>query len=195
MTYVDEDDIVVIDWEPPTDNGGLSVWYSIEIRGKSGAWISLNLNTECYELALTTNYNMPFFSTTDAATRCTVLVSNLKSKYLLDVGDTVVSRITATQQVGFVTSDPGGTAVLPPIPCFRTTYPRVIAGVNGDTAIAAMDVDDKGHIVVGGTTSDSGLLLKTPTQSLPFAAYIAKGNYYAWAKFFEATDGSGTNTN
>jgi hypothetical protein len=97
MTYVDEDDIVVIDWEPPTDHGGLSVWYSIEIRGKSGDWISLNLNTECYELALTTNYNMPFFSTTDAATRCTVLVSNLKSKYLLDVGDTVVSRITATQ--------------------------------------------------------------------------------------------------
>jgi hypothetical protein len=94
-----------------------------------------------------------------------------------------------------VTSDGGGTAVLPPIPCFRTTYPRVFAGVNGDTAITAMDIDDLGHIVVGGTTSDSGLLLKTSSQNFPFASYIAKGNYYAWAKFFEATDGSGSNTN
>ena len=138
---------------------------------------------------------MPFFTAAEAVTRCTVMVSNLKSKYLLEIGDTVVARITATQQVGFVTSDGGGSAVLPVIPCFRTTYPRVFAGTNGDTAITAMDVDDKGHIVVGGTTSDSGLLLKTSFQNLPFAAYIAKGNYYAWAKFFEATDGSGTNTN
>jgi len=96
MTYVDEDDIVIIDWEPPTDKGRLSVTYSIEVRAKSGSLISLNMNTECYEYALTTNYAMPFFSTTDAATRCTVLVSNLKSKYLLTPGDTVVSRITAT---------------------------------------------------------------------------------------------------
>ncbi len=61
-----------------------------------------------------------------------------------------------------MTSSAGGTAVLPIIPCFRTTYPRVIAGSNSDTAIMAMDVDDNGHIVVGGTTSDSGLLMKVP---------------------------------
>ena len=30
-SYVEEDDIVVIDWEPPTDNGGLSVTYSIDV--------------------------------------------------------------------------------------------------------------------------------------------------------------------
>jgi hypothetical protein len=54
------------------------------------------MNTECYELAFTTPYNMPFFSIAEAGTRCTVLISNLKSKYLLDSGDTVVSRITAT---------------------------------------------------------------------------------------------------
>ena len=58
-----------------------------------------------------------------------------------------------------------------------------------------MDIDDKGHMVVGGYTSDSGLLLKTSAQSLPFAAYIAKGNYYAWAKFFETTDNTPGNTN
>ena len=106
---------------------------------------------------------MPFFTTTEATTRCTVLVANLKSKYLLTVGDTVQARITATQQVGAVTSAPGGTAVLPVVPCFRTTFPRVIGGTNGDTAITAMDVDDKGHIIVGGMTRDSGLLLKTST--------------------------------
>jgi hypothetical protein len=42
VTYVEEDDIVVIDWEPPTDNGGLTPWYSIEIRGKSGAYVAVN---------------------------------------------------------------------------------------------------------------------------------------------------------
>jgi len=26
-SYTEEDDIIVIDWEPPTDNGGLSVSY------------------------------------------------------------------------------------------------------------------------------------------------------------------------
>jgi hypothetical protein len=55
-----------------------------------------------------------------------------------------------------------------------------------------MDVDDKGHILVGGYTRDSGLLLKTIADSLPFAAYIAKGNYYAWAKVIETNDNSGS---
>lgn len=56
MSYVDEDDIVVIDWDPPTDNGGLTVTYSIEILAKSGNYEFMNMNTECYELSLTTNY-------------------------------------------------------------------------------------------------------------------------------------------
>jgi hypothetical protein len=38
-------------------------------------------------------------------------------------------------------------------------------------------------------------LLKTPTQNIPFGAYIAKGNYYAWAKYFETSDGTAGNTN
>ena len=97
MSYVDEDDIVVIDWDPPTDNGGLTVWYSIEVRAKSGSFELMTMGNECYEQTLTTNYNMPFFSLADAATRCTVLVSNLKTKYLLEPGDTVVARITAIQ--------------------------------------------------------------------------------------------------
>jgi hypothetical protein len=31
MSYVEEDDIIIIDWDPPTDNGGLTVTYSIEV--------------------------------------------------------------------------------------------------------------------------------------------------------------------
>jgi hypothetical protein len=81
--------------------------------------------------------------------------------------------------------------VLPPVNCFRTTYPRVFAGSNQETSLTAIDVDDKGHIVVGGYTRDSGLLLKAMSDSLPFAAYIAKGNYYAWAKVIETNDNSG----
>jgi hypothetical protein len=43
---------------------------------------------------------MPLIATADAGTRCTILVSQLKSKYGLIVGDTVQARITAIQQVG-----------------------------------------------------------------------------------------------
>lgn len=31
LSYVEEDDYVLIDWVPPTDDGGLAVSYSIEI--------------------------------------------------------------------------------------------------------------------------------------------------------------------
>ena len=89
MSYVEEDDIVIIDWDQPSDNGGLTVSFSIEVKAKSGAWVPLIMANECYELSQTTNYNMPFFTSAEAITRCTVLVSNLKSKYLLTVGDTV----------------------------------------------------------------------------------------------------------
>jgi len=51
MSYVEEDDIVIIDWDQPTDNGGLSVTFSIEIMAKSGSWVPLIMNNECYELA------------------------------------------------------------------------------------------------------------------------------------------------
>lgn len=32
LTYVEEDDIVIIDWAPPADDGGLSVSYKVEIK-------------------------------------------------------------------------------------------------------------------------------------------------------------------
>jgi hypothetical protein len=57
-----------------------------------------------------------------------------------------------------------------------------------------MDVDDRGHIIVGGTTRDSGLLGRSSSQNLPFAAYIAKGNYYYWAKQIETNDNTSGNT-
>lgn len=36
QTYVDEDDIVIIDWDPPLEDGGLPLTYRLEIRSKSG---------------------------------------------------------------------------------------------------------------------------------------------------------------
>jgi hypothetical protein len=48
--------------------------------------------------------------------------------------------------------------------------------------ITSIDIDEKGHIVVGGKSLDSGLLGKSVTQNVPFVAYIAKGNYYYWGK-------------
>ena len=79
-------------------------------------------------------------------------VLNLKSKYQFTVGDVVQARITASHAVGSLTSDPGGTATLPVVPCFRTTFPRVIGGSNQATHLTSMDIDDRGHIVVGGYT-------------------------------------------
>ena len=48
-SYTEEDDIVVIDWEPPTDNGGLAVAYQVDIKAKSGSFVSVSMGTECYE--------------------------------------------------------------------------------------------------------------------------------------------------
>ncbi len=150
---------MLIDWEAPTDNGGLSVSYSIEIKAKSGSWTPVNTANECYENnAAITDYKMPIVAAAELGTRCIVMVSNLKTKYLLTVGDTVQARITGTHVVGSITSDPGGTAVLPIVPCFRTTFPRVFGGSNSNTFITVMDVDDNGHIVAGGHTQDSNLL-------------------------------------
>jgi hypothetical protein len=51
--------------------------------------------------------------------------------------------------------------------------------------ITCMDADDTGQIVIGGFTQDRNLLEgKTLAYSLPLAVYIAKGNFYAWAKYF-----------
>ena len=147
---------------------------------KNGNWVAVSVGTECYENnTAITDYQMPLIPAADYGTRCTLLVSNLKSKYQLLVGDIVQARVTASQAVGSVTSAGGGTAVLPIVPCFRTTFPRVFGGSNSNTNIKDMDVDDNGHIVVGGETQDRNLLEgKTVTTTAPMAAYIAKGNYY-----------------
>jgi len=152
-SYTEEDDIIVIDWEPPTDNGGLAVSYQVDIRAKSGSFVAVSMVTECFENNNgVTDYKMPSIPTADLGTRCTVMVTNLKTKYNLLVGDTVVARVTASHVVGSVTSIAGGTAILPIVPCFRTTFPRVVGGSNSDTMITCMDTDDTGQIVIGGHT-------------------------------------------
>lgn len=57
-------------------------------------------------------------------------VRMIKSNYGLVVGDTPLVRVTAYHTVGSVSTDieGAGTAVLPKIPCLRTTFPRVIGG-------------------------------------------------------------------
>jgi hypothetical protein len=81
-SYVEEDDIVVVDWDPPTDNGGLWVSYGVDIMAKSGVWVSVSVGTECYENnTAIIDYKMPLIPVADLGTRCTLLVTNLKSKY------------------------------------------------------------------------------------------------------------------
>jgi hypothetical protein len=72
-----------------------------------------------------------------------MLVSKLKSKYLLNPGDTVLARITAYNVVGSTTTTMtgSGTAIIPNPSCFRTTFPRVVGGSVGPSSITATDID------------------------------------------------------
>ncbi|TNV75036.1 hypothetical protein FGO68_gene6423 [Halteria grandinella] len=191
LTYVEEDDIILIDWVPPTDDGGLAVSYKIEVMNSVGAWLEVDQPNECSEKGTITNYFLPQATTANAVTQCSMLISKLKSRWGLAIGNTVLARITAFQVVGSVTTtlSGAGTAVIPDPPCFRTTFPRIIGGTNSQTSILAIDVDSLGNIVAGGYSQDSGLLGKTATSTLPIVHYIAKGNYYAWGKYIETSDG------
>ena len=42
LSYVDEDDIVVIDWNYPIDDGGLTTSFIVEILSGTGEWITVN---------------------------------------------------------------------------------------------------------------------------------------------------------
>ncbi len=68
LTYVEEDDIVVIDWNPPTDDGGLSVSYKIEVKQSNGVWTELDYPNECAEKGTITNYFLPQATTANSQT-------------------------------------------------------------------------------------------------------------------------------
>jgi hypothetical protein len=63
-----------------------------------------------------------------------------------------------------------------------------------------MDIDEKGNIIMAGSSADPDLLRRVSLSNpLPFAVYVAKGNLYLWAKSIETNDqgvaavGSGSN--
>lgn len=59
-SYVEEDDIIVVDWDPPTDNGGLAVTYAVDIMAKSGSWVAVVMASECFETNnAVTDHKMP----------------------------------------------------------------------------------------------------------------------------------------
>lgn len=184
--------MVLVDWIYPTDDGGLTTSFMIEVRSKSGTWLTVDQATECSEKGSVTNYVVPLYTAAQAATQCQMVVTRLKSRWGLTVGDTVLARISAFHVVGSITTalQGSGTAVLPIIPCFRTTFPRVIGGSKQETMINSIDVDPLGNVVAGGFSLDSGLLSRSPAQSVPIVVYIAKGNYFAWGKQIDTTDGT-----
>jgi hypothetical protein len=52
-----------------------------------------------------------------------------------------------------------------------------------------MDIDDRGNIIMAGSSADPDLLLRVSLSNpLPFAVYVAKGNLYLWAKSIETND-------
>ena len=42
VSYVDEDDIVVISWNYPGDDGGLTTSFIVEILSGTGLWMTVN---------------------------------------------------------------------------------------------------------------------------------------------------------
>ena len=42
VSYVDEDDIIVISWNYPTDDGGLTTSFIVEIKSGAGSWMTVN---------------------------------------------------------------------------------------------------------------------------------------------------------
>jgi hypothetical protein len=52
-----------------------------------------------------------------------------------------------------------------------------------------MDIDDRGNIIMAGSSADPDLLLRVSLSNpLPFAVYVAKGNLYLWTKSIETND-------
>lgn len=60
--------MVLIDWLPPTDDGGLAVSYKIEVKQVSGTWTELDYPNECAEKGTITNYFLPQATTALAST-------------------------------------------------------------------------------------------------------------------------------
>lgn len=102
-TYNSADSTVVIDWTPPSDNGGLAVSYTIQVKDGSNNWVTVTQSSQCAETS----------SDILSLTQCTITVSTLSSTYSLSTGSYVVAKITATNSIGSVTSGSAGLAQMP----------------------------------------------------------------------------------
>ena len=110
-----EDDIIVINWAQPTDSGGLTVSFKIEILSPNGTFGQVSYTTECAEGGWITNYFVPDSTTANSGLQCTILVANLMSRYAIPINGTVQARITSYQVVGSAMSTltGAGTALIP----------------------------------------------------------------------------------
>lgn len=96
---------IVIDWNPPTDTGGVSI---------SGYKLEIKTNTSTFEKDLT-NCDAETNSTIQSATSCTVPVATLRlDPFYLGDGLSVSARVTATNDCGdSTTSSEGNGATIP----------------------------------------------------------------------------------
>lgn len=59
LTYVDEDDIIIIRWAYPLEDGGLTPSYRVEVLQGNGIWAQIDFTNECAERSTITNYFLP----------------------------------------------------------------------------------------------------------------------------------------
>jgi hypothetical protein len=74
--------------------------------------------------------------------------------------------------------------------CFSTLYPRILGGVSGTTTFHAIDLEplQKLDLVIGGETSDAGIIGTLYAAPDPIILYMVNGGLYKWGFGFRGVD-------
>ena len=75
-------------------------------------------------------------------------------------------------------------------PCFSTQYPRILVGTSGTTTFHAIDLEplQKLDLVIGGETSDAGIIGTLFAAPDPIILYMVNGGLYKWGFGFRGVD-------
>lgn len=64
--------------------------------------------------------------------------------------------------------------------CFDQRYPKILGGTEGITSFNAIDMDDEGNFIIGGSSSDP-TVTGVSTIQIPILMYIYNGGLYKWS--------------
>ncbi len=81
-------------------------------------------------------------------------------------------------------------------PCFSTVYPRILGGTQAGTAFHTVDVEPVNQLdlVIGGETSDAGVLGSIYAAPDPIVVYMVNGGLFKWGFSVRGVDLDRVNT-